>query len=44
MFDERLERITTFKEKENTNYRNALEPGMKLAITLRHLASPNGPG
>ena len=38
MFDDLLERITPFIEKEDTNYRKALEPGMKLAITLRHLA------
>ena len=39
MFDELLERITPFIGKEDTNYRKALEPGMKLAITLRHLAT-----
>ncbi|XP_041355337.1 putative nuclease HARBI1 [Gigantopelta aegis] len=39
MFDELLERITPFIEKEDTNYRKALEPGMKLVITLRHLAT-----
>ncbi|XP_045210933.2 uncharacterized protein LOC123562359 [Mercenaria mercenaria] len=36
MFDELLERITSFIEKEGTNYRKALEPVMKLAIMLRH--------
>ena len=39
MFDELLERITPFIETEDANYREALEPGMKLAITLSHLAT-----
>ena len=39
MFDERLERITPFIETEDANYRKALELGMKLAITLSHLAT-----
>lgn len=39
MFDELLQRILPLIEKQDTNYRKALEPGMKLAITLRHLAS-----
>ena len=39
MFDDLFERITPFIEKEDTNYRKALEPGMKLAITLRYLAT-----
>ena len=38
MFDELLQRIIPLIEKQDTNYRKALEPGMKLAITLRHLA------
>ncbi|XP_046342448.2 uncharacterized protein LOC124123198 [Haliotis rufescens] len=37
MFDEILERIASFIQKEDTNYRKALEQGVKLAITLRHL-------
>jgi len=39
MFDELLERLCPFIEKKPTNYRKALEPEMKLAITLRHLAT-----
>ena len=39
MFDELLERIIPFIEKRNTRFRQALEPEMKLAITLRHLAT-----
>jgi len=39
MFDELLERIIPFIEKRNTRFRQALEPGMKLAITPRHLAT-----
>jgi len=34
IFDELIERIVPFIEKQNTRFR---EPGMKLAITLRHL-------
>ena len=39
MFDELLQRIIPLIEKQDTNYRKALEPGMKLAITLRHFAT-----
>ena len=30
---------TPFTTKEDTSYRKAIKPGMKLAITLRHLAT-----
>ena len=38
MFDELLEHITPYIKKEDTNFQKALERGMNLAITLRHLA------
>ena len=39
MFDELLTRVGPRITKQNTNYREALDPGLKLALTLRHLAS-----
>ena len=39
MFDEVLERIRHRITKQFTFYRDPLEPGLKLAIALRHLAS-----
>jgi len=39
MFDELLDRISPRITKQHTWYREPLEPGIKLAITLRHLAS-----
>ena len=39
MFDELLERVGTRISKQRTAYRAPLEPGLKLALTLRHLAS-----
>ena len=39
MFDEIVQRLTPALTKETTNYRAALDPGLKIAITLRHLAS-----
>ncbi|XP_041350760.1 putative nuclease HARBI1 [Gigantopelta aegis] len=39
MFDELLNRVGPRITKEDTNYRKALEPGLKLAATIRHLAS-----
>ena len=39
MFDELLERLRPRITKQMTFYREPLDPGMKLAITLRHLAS-----
>ena len=39
MFDEVLERVGPRIAKQRTWYREPLEPGLKLAITLRHLAS-----
>ena len=39
MFDELLNRVGPRIRKLDTHYRKALEPGMKLAITIRHLAS-----
>ncbi len=39
MFDELLARVGRRITKQHTSYRDPLEPGMKLALTLRHLAS-----
>ena len=39
MFDELLQRVGPRITKEHTNFRAALEPGLKLAITLRYLAT-----
>lgn len=39
MFDELLARLVPLITKQDTNYRNAIEPGLKLAMTIRHLAT-----
>ena len=39
MFDEIVQRLTPALTIETTNLRTPLEPGLKVAITLRHLAS-----
>ena len=39
MYDELLQRVEPRITKQTTFYRAPLEPGLKLAITLRHLAS-----
>ena len=39
MFDELLDRVGPRITKKMTNCRSPLEPGLKLAITLRHLAT-----
>ena len=39
MFDELLDRLGPLITKQDTLYRKALEPGLKLAMTMRHLAS-----
>ena len=38
-FDELLHWLTPRPSTEDTNFRKALEPGLKLAVTIRHLAS-----
>ncbi len=39
MFQEMVDRLTPRITKTDTNYRKALDPGLKLAITLRYLAT-----
>ena len=39
MFDELLNRVGPRIQLQDTNIRRALEPGLKLAVTLRHLSS-----
>ena len=39
MFDEILKRVGPRIQKKDTNLRKFLDPGLKLAITIRHLAS-----
>ena len=39
MFDELLDRLGPLITKQDTPYRKALEPGLKLGMTMRHLAS-----
>ena len=39
MFDELLNRVGPRIQRQDTRFRRALEPGLKLAITIRHLSS-----
>ena len=41
MFDELLDRVCPRIPKMHARYREPLEPGLKLSLTLRHLASGN---
>ena len=37
MFDELVTRLAPRCTKQDTHYRKAIEPGLKIAVTLRHL-------
>ena len=39
MFDEVVQRLTPRLSRTTTRFREPLEPGLKVALTLRHLAS-----
>jgi hypothetical protein len=39
IFDDLLHKVTPFIERQNTVFRQAISPGMRLAITLRYLAT-----
>jgi hypothetical protein len=39
LFDELVDRLSPGLTKQDTHYRNALQPALKVAITLRHLAT-----
>ncbi len=39
MFQEMVERLTPIISKQDTNYHNALDPGLKVAITLHYMAT-----
>ena len=41
MYDEIVARVGPRITKQHTRYREPIEPGLKIAITLRHLASGN---
>ena len=41
MFDELLGRLGPLIAKQDTPYRKPLEPGLKLAMTMRHLIKAN---
>ena len=43
MFDELRNRVAQRIQKNDTSWRKSLEPGLKLAITLRHLAGDKYP-
>ena len=41
MYDELVTRLSPHLTRQHNNYRKPISPGMKVAITLRHLASGN---
>ena len=39
LFDDLLQKVTPYIQKENTNMRCSISPGLRLAITLRYLVT-----
>jgi 3-hydroxymyristoyl/3-hydroxydecanoyl-(acyl carrier protein) dehydratase len=39
VYDDLLAKITPFIQKEDTKFRKAISPGLRLSITLRFLAT-----
>jgi hypothetical protein len=39
LFDDLVEQVTPYIKRQDTSFRQAISPGMRLAITLRYLAT-----